>query len=320
MTKRDIDDHVAEIASRQAGAFSLDQVRSAGGDDGLARRRVAAGQWTRPAEQVLVLRGAPSSFEQKLWVAVLDQGSLSVVSHESAARLHGLVTFTRSEVLSLTVQHGGRRTPLARCHQTRRPLEGVALATLPGLLVSSVAACIVELSTVCSISRVRVVLDESLANRDVRLTSVVDRWLDARSRGLRVRALGPLLAERGSGRDIPTSELNRLLRGILDRLDGPPATYEAAFPGQELPGCLVDGLLMPERIIVEGDGRRWHTRVKDFARDRERDRAAARAGCITVRYTYDEMAGRPDMVLQELTALRAQRRRDLALPPLVDAA
>jgi very-short-patch-repair endonuclease len=82
---------------------------------------------------------------------------------------------------------------------------------------------------------------------------------------------------------------------------------------------VVDATLLPERIITEADGRQWHTRERDFRRDRERDRLAALAGYVTVRFTFAEMQDR-DSVVSELTDLRIRRRQDLSLPPLPRAA
>jgi very-short-patch-repair endonuclease len=45
--------------------------------------------------------------------------------------------------------------------------------------------------------------------------------------------------------------------------------------------------LLPEhRLIVEADGRRWHTRVADFDRDRWRDNEATANGYRTLRFTW----------------------------------
>ncbi len=58
----------------------------------------------------------------------------------------------------------------------------------------------------------------------------------------------------------------------------------------------VDALLVDAPVIIESDGRRWHTRVADFERDRQRDRAAASHGYVTMRFTYDELRCDPDRV------------------------
>ena len=57
------------------------------------------------------------------------------------------------------------------------------------------------------------------------------------------------------------------------------------------------------QLAIELDGRAWHTRERDFARDRERDRAAQLAGWRVLRYTWDEVTRRPRQVAAELRSI-----------------
>jgi very-short-patch-repair endonuclease len=60
-------------------------------------------------------------------------------------------------------------------------------------------------------------------------------------------------------------------------------------------------------MIVEADGRRWHTRQADFERDRRRDNAALALGLVVVRFTYKMLVTEPDYCLRIL--LDAGRKR-----------
>ncbi len=51
----------------------------------------------------------------------------------------------------------------------------------------------------------------------------------------------------------------------------------------------LDVLVPSWRLIVEADGRRWHTRRADFENDRRRDHIALANGHRTVRFTYDQL-------------------------------
>ena len=42
-------------------------------------------------------------------------------------------------------------------------------------------------------------------------------------------------------------------------------------------------------LVIEADGRAWHTRVEDFERDRRRDAEAAAAGYLTLRFTHHQL-------------------------------
>lgn len=48
----------------------------------------------------------------------------------------------------------------------------------------------------------------------------------------------------------------------------------------------VDFLLPDQRIVIEADGRRWHTRIADFDRDRWRDNQAAAHDHRVMRFTW----------------------------------
>ena len=61
-------------------------------------------------------------------------------------------------------------------------------------------------------------------------------------------------------------------------------------------------------MILEGDGRAWHTRADDFERDRRRDAEAAAAGLLTLRFTCYQLAHEPDWVRHVVLSVGAHRR------------
>lgn len=58
------------------------------------------------------------------------------------------------------------------------------------------------------------------------------------------------------------------------------------------------------RLILEADGRRWHTRLEDFDRDRQRDIEASLLGWTVLRFVWADLIERPawvcDVVRQHL--------------------
>ena len=52
-----------------------------------------------------------------------------------------------------------------------------------------------------------------------------------------------------------------------------------------MPGT-VDAYIHEWQLIIEADGRRWHTREADFERDRVRDNLATSHGIAVLRFTY----------------------------------
>ena len=52
---------------------------------------------------------------------------------------------------------------------------------------------------------------------------------------------------------------------------------------------LVDLAVYESKVILEADGRRWHAREQAMARDRQRDREAARQGWLTLRFVHRDL-------------------------------
>jgi very-short-patch-repair endonuclease len=60
--------------------------------------------------------------------------------------------------------------------------------------------------------------------------------------------------------------------------------------------------LIEGRIVVEIDGLEFHLSPKQFAKDRQRDNAAAGHGLRTLRFTYDDVIRRPEHMIVAIRA------------------
>ncbi len=67
----------------------------------------------------------------------------------------------------------------------------------------------------------------------------------------------------------------------------------------------LDAYIPAWRLVIEADGRAWHTRSKDFERDRRRDHIALVNGCRVARFTYEQLVHEPEYVLAVLLAIGA---------------
>jgi len=59
----------------------------------------------------------------------------------------------------------------------------------------------------------------------------------------------------------------------------------------------------------------WHDRISSARVDARRDRAAARAGWLTVRFRYEDLVGDPGGCADELRAIVERRLDDLGADP-----
>jgi very-short-patch-repair endonuclease len=65
-------------------------------------------------------------------------------------------------------------------------------------------------------------------------------------------------------------------------------------------------LLVGERLVVETDGREWHTKPEAYAEDRRRDLALAALGYTVLRLSYDQVMGEWDQVVEVIRAIVAR--------------
>lgn len=269
----------------------------------MIRRRLDSGAWQRLASGVYALPGHRPSFRRNLWVATLAAGERAVVSHWSAGAMHGLAGFPPNRV-TLTVPHGSyAQSAVGRVFQAVNPPAPVRIEGLP---VTSVARTLVDIGTLVGPRRLRKSLHEALAAKSTRLEVVRKEFLVVSGPGRRgTEALRDTLAELESGFVPPRSALEAALDAVIVRLPCDAPVREAPLPGREWLEARVGRLfrITPKPLIVEADGRRWHTRVEDFARDRRRDRAALRHGFPTARYVWEELTQQPDEVAAGLTVL-----------------
>lgn len=114
---------VLERAARErGGVLTRAQLLALGADDAWVERRVLSGAWQRVLSGIVVPWSGPIPWEARAWAAVLGAGEGAVLSHHSAAYLHGLVEQPPS-VLDVTLPHG-RRAGYAsdvRIHRRRHP-------------------------------------------------------------------------------------------------------------------------------------------------------------------------------------------------------
>jgi hypothetical protein len=179
-------------------------------------------------------------------------------------------------------------------------IEGLAVTTAPWTLVNVAA--------VASKARVRAALDDVIAARLTTATEVGKCVATVSRRGKPgVIKLALLLDRHAKGPVPPRSVLERALVDGLVAADEPVPKLQHPFPGRHpMPGC-TDGCYVDARLIVETDGRRWHTRIADIARDRARDNEAARAGHQTLRFLHEDVVNDIDDVVATIREVRLAR-------------
>lgn len=293
------------LARKQHGAFHLRQAVRVGFTRGERRSRLANGAWVRLLDsQVFALPSHPGTWLRQCMAATLSVPG-GAISGPAAAPLLAFPGWPRAALEVCTRRGTTHDSPFA----TVRELKTVGrLTVVDGIRVVSPADCMIQLAPQLDAPTLGDLIDDVSVGRRTFLSELRDRYAGlAHSRMPGLARVGEALEARGDGFVPPTSELNRRLRHFLGAVALPPVVYEHSpfwvSPGEQL----VDAWIEDWGLIVEADGRAWHTRVRDFERDRERDAEALCHGVATLRLSWHKLVHRTVWCRNTLLAVGAGR-------------
>lgn len=310
MTKHSIDALIARPAVRQCGVFSRAQALAVGMTDSSILRRLRSGRWLTLHPGVYLLAGVPPTWHTEIWAALLAAGRSASVTHETALRLAGSPHIAPRPI-TLTVPHGAHpRVAGAVVHQID-DLRPHHLTVIEGLPASRPARAVVEVAATLGHRRLGRVLDDLVFDRRTSYAEVGVALAEvARPGKPGVTALGAVLDDRSDAAVPADSELEQALFAALVAAGLPRPEPQRTLPGTGAVTGVVDAAYPDCRLILEADGRRWHTRVADLRRDHERDAEAARVGWQTLRFLYEQIVQDPDGVCSVVADVRAMRSDD----------
>lgn len=299
----DVDLRIAALARRQHGAWNRKQAVAAGATSKMIRGRTSGGSWVILDTGVYAHIASAPTWLRSVMAAVLAE-PWAVASHQSAAVLHKLDGFRPGRPV-VTIRPGANaRGRLAVAHRGVDVRSGV----VQGIPCVALDQAFVDLAQVVSERRLLTALSQRAGESPSVLDAVRDRYCELAPRGGRdLRKLRAVLERFGAGTLPDESELERVMRSVFTVPGIPPIRWQASFPGRE-PGLRrVDGLIEAWSLVLEGDGRAWHTRVDDFERDRRRDAEAASAGLQTLRFTWHQLVDEPSWALRILIETGSHR-------------
>ena len=289
---------IADLSSRQYGLFSRAQAFDLGGTNRLLHTRLVAGRITHEAEGVYGMPGWPESWYRRLWRAYLATGPHAVVSFETAAAIHRLTNFPRGRLV-LTTPHGDHHWHALAEMRQRTDVRPEHITIVGGLRTTTVVRTLFDLAAVSGKERLAVAIEDAHIVGQCRLDELQAFYDELRRPGKRgMKKLGKILADRGPGYVPSQSWLSRRLVTILTDSGLPKPRIEPELPWRSHEPDRADALYDAERVLLEADGRRWHTRVDQMANDRRRDREAQNHGHRPYRFVYQELRFDPQMVLE----------------------
>jgi hypothetical protein len=310
MTRFDLDVAVAQLARRQHGVFTDEQALARGMTRNMIHVRLAAGLWIRLAPGVYALAGSVLTMERQYKAAQLSAPGASI-GGLAAAALHEWPGFRTVRPEIVVAPGVSARHPLALAHRYEDP----RLTVVRGIVVTTIAQTVFDVAHRIAPDRLDAAVDHALLTGRLRLDDLLERlaaYEGTRRRGL--ATVRPLVEEHNeSGFVPPESALERRLLRLLRQLpDLGPMVVQARFPWRHDAKQRCDILVPGSRLLIEGDGRLWHARVRDFERDRERDNEANAHGYAVLRFTWRHISRERQYVLNTVTRTARIRAREAA--------
>lgn len=303
---------IASLASLQFGLVARWQVDPDGPGRAHVDAMVRSGHLHRVGHGLYSFGGHGDSWFRRLWAAHLGAGPGSAVSHEGAARVHGLTQF--APTVAVTVPgHRMRDLADAVVHRSTDLIAG-DVVSVGGLPVTSLARTLVDLGSVSRHERLRKAVEQAILEKRVAAAEVgvvLDRVRRRGKPGIAVAE--EVLDAVGPGHDLPRSELEGLMDRVIELAGLPRPEHE-----HPLPSCIgrpgfVDRCWVEQRWILEGDGRLWHARHQQMRIDADRMNEASALGFATNRLHWEPLAHDPHGTARLLRAIFHERCRHFPL-------
>ena len=298
---------ITQVARLQSGVFTLEQAEQAS----ISRRTVLQAARAGLLEQlhpgVYRFAGAPALPLGDLWAAHLYLPGDARLSHESALVLHG-VRQVEHVVAATAGPSGNQRLRGIRVHRYCDLVEEHA-AVVRRLRTTTLDRAVVDVASVFSKPRLGHLVDQITINE--RSTSIgrISRTLrQVNRRGRRnIRNLVEVLDARSPDGPAPRSRLEQRFDRLVTAAGLPAPLKEHRVLSAHGHVGVVDRYWPEAGLIAEVDGRVWHSREAAMANDRARDRAAAAAGLLVMRFLDEEVDDCADLVVRDLVATYRSR-------------
>lgn len=288
------------VAAEQAGVFTRQQAVEAGYTNFRIRNLLAQRRWSIVLGSVYVETASRLTPTSLAHAARLAGGLGVIVSHTTAGSFHQLRVPADPELHVIIERNRRVRIPGLRAH--RIEVRDRELVRVGGLVATDLVRTVADLLLWLPEEAGRAMLADALRRRLCSVDEVRRQLARMGVRHGRDRAWSVLADLAASPYSEGEVKVHRLLRQA--RIDG----WVANAPVYDSNGLigLVDLLFEGSRVVVEFDGRAFHTDDVAFQRDRTRQNRLILAGYIPLRFTWDDVVHRPQQVVAEIrAALRA---------------
>jgi very-short-patch-repair endonuclease len=226
--------------------------------------------------------------------AALAIGEDALVSHRSAAAIHGIAPSAGGRVHVTTTGH--RRGPRGIAVHRVRSLHPDDRTIVDGIPVTSIARTLLDFAEVAREDQVRRAFEEA-DRRQLLDMRAVDALLE-RSSGRRGQRVLKAVAAEAVPAEFTRSDLERAFVELCREADLPRPAMNLWIAGFE-----VDAVWPEQRLVVEVDSYEYHRTRAAFERDRKRDTALQIEGFRVVRVTDQRLISETADVANSIRAL-----------------
>jgi hypothetical protein len=251
--------------------------------------------WLHPVHRGVFAVGRRSLPRKGRWMAaVLACQPDALLSHRSAAALHGLLRTTPSVIEVTVPTKRGRDIRGVRTRFARR-LEPQDRTIVHGIPCTSVALTLLNIAAVTSRRQTERVCDEAEVQRLVDLQDL--QQLLERARGRRGAAtLRAVLTDHAVGTTLTRSALEELTLALCRHAGLPAPAVNADAAGASGRWYTVDFLWPRQRVVLETDGHAYHRTRSAIERDRRKEADLVTAGLRVLRSTWRQVERQPDQI------------------------
>lgn len=286
------------IVREQHGLVTTGQAERLLGPNRKARW-IAQGRLFAVQPAVFRVNGAPDTWHQSVKAAQL--ASDGVVSHRSAAELWGLIQPCGYVEVSVKPEHRPRLQPPAIAHRIIDLRPDLA-AEREGMTLTDPVRTVIDLGLVMSKWAVGEALSRGITTKLFGVDDV-KRLREALGRPGRngTGVVRRILEERSLSIGTEESMLEKRFGDLCRKWDLPLPVFqhEVWHDGRFI--ARVDAAYPESRLAIEVDGFAAHTSPDAFQRDRTRQNRLVALGWTVLRFTWDDVVKRPEMVAREIT-------------------
>ncbi len=280
-----IDRLLAVVASRQHGVFSHRQAFAVGATRRQIEYRRSSGAWIDLDYAVYALDSSPPTWHRQVMASILSKNRARA-SGATAGVLHGMAN-CRKRRPEITVPATGNAPSRLAVVRRRADFTSLKLVLIDHIPTIDAPTTLFDLSSRLRPSQLQRTIDDCLVRGKVSaddLRSVLSVYDGCRLAG--TVAFREAIEEITDEYVPSQSNLEVLLIDLLDDPRIPRADLQARLSWWYALPHRVDAFIRPWALIIEADGRTYHTKRADFENDRRRDNLAVAHGYRVLRFTF----------------------------------